>query len=102
MNNETYLDFCFIRNTAGGFSGVIDGMFRELFGGQRLHWYLDEKKCGDIEMVTAEVKGMSVWESEAAVLAHLEQQGTEMFWKYIQGCQFSIYPAMKGCGSCGK
>lgn len=101
MNNETYLDFCFIRHEKGNFSADIDGLFRTIFDGKRLNWYLEEKKQDGVEIVVAEVKGMSDWPSEDALLLYLEEQAGEAFWEYVQGYQFYIYPFKRGCQSCG-
>ncbi|WHY71190.1 hypothetical protein [Fictibacillus enclensis] len=104
MNNETYLDFCFIR-TFGVFEeslfSKVDKALQHLFDHQLLHWYLEEKKKDGLEIVIAEVRGMSEWTSEDEVLNHLEKAEGSSFWEYLQGCQFNVYPAMKGCGSCG-
>ncbi|OCA85134.1 hypothetical protein [Pseudobacillus wudalianchiensis] len=101
MNNETYLDFCFIRPEQGEFKQEVDRLLAELFSGKRLKWYLEEKKQDGLEVVVAEVKGMSNWSSEEELVLHLEDEADERFWNYIQGYQFYIYPFTKGCGSCG-
>ncbi|MBU7595555.1 hypothetical protein [Metabacillus halosaccharovorans] len=100
MRNETYLDFCFIREGTGNFSQEINLIFTEIFNGKRLYWYLDEKNQDGLEIVVAEVKGMSDWNSEEDLLHHLEEHGGNPFWNYIQGYQFVIHPDMKGCKSC--
>ncbi|CAH0345267.1 hypothetical protein [Bacillus sp. CECT 9360] len=100
MNNETYLDFCFIRGEAGGFAGEIDGILQEVFKGKRLNWYLEEKMADGVEIVVAEVKGMSNWHSENETLGYLEENAGVQFWQYLQGYQMYIYPA-KGCGTRG-
>jgi len=101
VNNETYLDFCFIRTEQGHFKEEIDELLQNLFGTKRLNWYLEEKKTAGAEMVIAEVKGMSDWTSEEELLLYLEEQADEPFWSYVQGCQLYIYPFKKGCASCG-
>lgn len=101
MKNETYLDFCFIREEKGSFSTEIDLLLKEMFSSNQLHWYLDEKSEQGLEIVVAEVKGMSDWSSEEQLLSYLEDRGSSSFWTYLQGYQFSIYPYMKGCQSCG-
>ncbi|MFE8699561.1 hypothetical protein ACFYKX_02870 [Cytobacillus sp. FJAT-54145] len=101
MNSETYLDFCFVRNAFGGFAVEIDEMLTKLFKGVRVNWYLEEKSAEGIEMVIAEVKGMSRWQSEDEVISFLEQNGDNCFWEYLQGYKMFVYPAKRGCGSCG-
>jgi hypothetical protein len=102
MNNETYLDFCFIRKPAGNFAKEIDQMLAKLFAGVRLHWYLEEKTIDDAEMVIAEIKGMSNWRSEDEALNFLEENGGERFWQYLQGYKMFVYPVtMKGSSCCG-
>ncbi|WP_101845432.1 hypothetical protein [Halobacillus sp. Marseille-P3879] len=101
MKNETFLDFCFIREEEGGFYEDIHHMLTSLFKGQRLHWYLDERIDNGVEIIIAEVKGMSKWSSEKEVEEYLEYQADESFWKVIQGYHFRIYPAEKGCATCG-
>ncbi|NMD71989.1 hypothetical protein HHO41_16945 [Bacillus sp. DNRA2] len=102
MNNETYLDFCFIRESVGNFSIEINDMLKQLFSGVKLDWYLEEKTIDNAEMVVVEVKGMSNWRSEEETLQFLEQHGTTEFWQYLQGYKMFIYPAtMRGCNSCG-
>lgn len=101
MNNETYLDFCFIRTEVGNFAKDINSMLTSLFEGVRLNWYLEEKTVEGAEMVVAEVKGMSNWSSEEETVQFLEEHAGEVFWQYLQGYKFFIYPAaMRGCTSC--
>jgi hypothetical protein len=101
MNNETYLDFCFIRAAVGNFSKEIDHQLTKLFEGVRLNWYLEEKGLEGAEIVIAEVKGMSYWRSEEEVLKHLEENADKNFWEYLQGYKLFVYPAgMRGCNSC--
>lgn len=101
MNNETFMDFCFIRNAAGNFSKEISAMLERLFKGQRLYWYLDEKTQMGLEIVVAEIKGMSTWKNEEEVCRFLEKEAGEPFWSLLQGFIVSIYPAMRGCTKCG-
>jgi len=101
MNSETYLDFCFIREAAGNFSEEIDQLLTELFKGIRLNWYLEEKIENGAEIVVAEVKGMSRWTSEDETIEFIETHADESFWSYLQGYKMFIYPAKRGCGSCG-
>lgn len=101
MNSETYLDFCFVREASGNFASEVDQMLTELFKGVRLNWYLDEKNEGGMDIVVAEVKGMSKWESEDETIDFIEDHAGDSFWRYLQGYQMYIYPAKRGCGSCG-
>ncbi|MFG6119829.1 hypothetical protein [Thalassobacillus sp. B23F22_16] len=102
MKSETYLDFCFIRENSGTLAAEVQNNFERIFKGQRLHWYLDDKTVLDAEVVVAEVKGMSSWESEQEVIDHLEESAGDTFWTALQGYQFYVYPPeKKGCGSCG-
>lgn len=101
MNSETFLDFCFVRKARGNFGTEIDGLLTRLFKGTRLHWYLDEKLVDGAEVVVAEVKGMSRWQSEEEVIEHIEECGEEPFWEFLQGYQMYVYPNKKGCNSCG-
>ncbi|WP_173917475.1 hypothetical protein [Halobacillus sp. Marseille-Q1614] len=99
--NETYLDFCFIQETTGSLAGDVNNMFKRIFSGQRLNWYMDEKSEDGIEVVVAEVKGMSSWTSVEEVIHHLDENAGEEFWETLQGYQFNVYPA-GGCSSCGQ
>ena len=101
MNSETYLDFCFVRDAKGDFASEIHGILADLFKDIRLNWYLDEKTKDGAEIVVAEVKGMSSWESEEETIEFIEQHAGEKFWEYLQGYQLYVYPAKRGCGSCG-
>ena len=101
MNSETYLDFCFIRMASGNFAIEIDQMLTKLFAGVRLNWYLEEKVENDVEIVIAEVKGMSKWNSEDETAAFIEDHADSAFWEYLQGYKMFIYPAKRGCSSCG-
>ncbi|WP_337958017.1 hypothetical protein [Guptibacillus sedimenti] len=101
MNNETYLDFCFIQQVTGDLAGEVDHMLKQVFEGQYLNWYLDEKVVNGAEIVVAEVKGMSEWTSEYDVTQHLERCADSKFWEVLQGYQFFVYPANRGCSSCG-
>lgn len=102
MNNETYLDFCFIRSAVGNFASEVDNLLSKVFEGVRLNWYLEEKTVEGTEVVVAEVKGMSYWRSESEIIQHLEEKAEEAFWEYLQGYKLFVYPAgMKGCNSCG-
>lgn len=101
MNSETFLDFCFVREFQGAFRTDIENILTDLFKGTRLHWYLDEKVIEGVEVVVAEVKGMSRFQSEEEVIQYIEEKGTEPFWNYLQGYQMYVYPNKKGCNSCG-
>ncbi|MGG0719341.1 hypothetical protein ABE096_17325 [Robertmurraya massiliosenegalensis] len=101
MISETFLDFCFIREEKGNFRNEIEQLFTSLFKGTKLHWYLDEKKVEEVEVVVAEVKGMSRWQSESEVIQFLEENASEKFWEFLQGYQMYVYPVQKGCHSCG-
>ncbi|WP_338451021.1 hypothetical protein R4Z09_03620 [Niallia oryzisoli] len=101
MNSETYLDFCFIREETGNFAAEIHRVLLELFKDIRLNWYLDEKTEDGIEIVVAEIKGMSRWQSEEETINYIEENAGESFWKYLQGYQMNVYPVKRGCGSCG-
>lgn len=101
-NNETYLDFCFIRPRTGGFSSDINKLLATVFTDKRLNWYLEEKIMDEAEMVIAEVKGMSDWSSEEETIRFLENHAGSEFWEYLQGYKLFIYPVtMRGCTSCG-
>lgn len=101
MTSETYLDFCFMRGESGGFSNEIEQILKETFGKKRLNWYLEEKTIEGAELVIAEVKGMSDWNSEEETILFLEENAGEMFWEYLQGYKMFIYPVKRGCNSCG-
>ncbi|WHZ04119.1 hypothetical protein QNH48_05525 [Neobacillus sp. YX16] len=101
MNSETYLDFCFIREQTGDFAADIDELLKSMFGKKRLNWFLEEKTIEGAEMVIAEVKGMSDWSSEEETILFLEDHADSKFWEYLQGYKMFIYPAKKGCNSCG-
>ncbi len=74
MNNETYLDFCFVRKTQGNFSKEINDLFSALFTGLYLNWFLEEKIEQGADIVIAQVKGMSKWRSEEETIQFLEDQ----------------------------
>jgi hypothetical protein len=101
MNSETYVDFCFIREQTGDFAADIDELLKSMFGKKRLNWFLEEKTIDGAEMVIAEVKGMSDWSSEEETILFLEDHADSKFWEYLQGYKMFIYPAKKGCNSCG-
>jgi hypothetical protein len=101
MISETYLDFCFVREQTGDFTTVIDELLKNMFGKKRLNWFLEEKTMDGVEMVIAEVKGMSDWDSEEATIQFIEENADQKFWDYLQGYKMFIYPVKKGCNSCG-
>lgn len=102
MNNETYLDFCFIRQKKENFSEEIHAILSKLFADVKLHWFLEEKVEQGVEMVIAQVKGMSKWCSEEEAIEFIESQAEPVFWDYLQGYQMYIYPVNKrGCANCG-
>ncbi|MFC5733159.1 hypothetical protein [Cytobacillus gottheilii] len=101
MNSETYIDFCFIRESSGSFKEEIDQLLRELFAKIRLNWYLDVKQKDGLEIIVAEIKGMSKWQSEAELIQFIETNAKEDFWTYLQGYKAFIYPQSKGGKSCG-
>ncbi|MBI0578871.1 hypothetical protein IEC97_16010 [Neobacillus cucumis] len=101
MTSETYIDFCFIRSESGGFAKEIDQILKETFANKRLNWFLEEKTMDEAEMVVAEIKGMSDWGSEEETIMFLEENAGEKFWEYLQGYKMFIYPAKRGCNSCG-
>ncbi|MDL4841916.1 hypothetical protein [Aquibacillus rhizosphaerae] len=95
--SETYLDFCFIQEVSGELATNVQSMFEQLFKYERLHWYLDAKQEEGAEIVVAEVKGMSRWETEQEVIDYLEETANEDFWSTLQGYQFQVLPVEKGC-----
>ena len=54
-----------------------------------------------IDIVVAEVKGMSGWESEEETIEFIENHADDRFWKYLQGYQINVYSAKRGCNTCG-
>lgn len=101
MLSETYLDFCFVQKSRKSLVPEINAGFQEIFKRHRLHWYLDTKSKDGLEIVVAEIKGMSSWQTEEDVLDHLEQHASEEFWSTLQGYQFQVLPLKKGSGTCG-
>jgi hypothetical protein len=101
MTSETYLDFCFMREQSGGFFIEIEEILKKTFGKKRLNWFLEERTIEGAEMVIAEVKGMSDWNSEEETILFLEENADEKFWEYLQGYKMFIYPVKRGCKSCG-
>lgn len=95
--SETYLDFCFIRKKNGSLKEDVHSMFETLFEKERLHWFLDEKEEMGAQIVVAEVKGMSKWNSEEEVMEYLDTNASEEFWTLLQGFQFNVFPVMRGC-----
>jgi hypothetical protein len=101
MTSETYIDFCFVRPQTGGFSLVIDELLKTTLAKKQLNWYLEEKTVDDVEVVVAEVKGMSSWASEEEAIQFFEENAGEPFWEYLQGYKMFIYPVLRGCQNCG-
>ncbi|WP_253701705.1 hypothetical protein [Bacillus sp. FJAT-27445] len=101
MNSETYIDFCFARKEAGSFSQEVDSLLKELFSGKRLNWYLEEKMVDGADVVIAEIKGMSPFQTEEETIHYIETKASEAFWEYLQGYKIFVYPNKRGCGSCG-
>lgn len=101
MTSETFIDFCFMREQSGGFTAEIDELLKETFGKKRLNWFLEEKTVDGAEVVVAEIKGMSDWQSEEESIQFIEENAGERFWKYLQGYKMFIYPVKRGCNSCG-
>jgi hypothetical protein len=101
MTSETYIDFCFVRQEAGGFSHEIDELLKTTFSKKRLNWFLEEKTLDGAEMVIAEIKGMSDWGSEEETIQFIEENAGDEFWEYLQGYKMFIYPVKRGCNSCG-
>ncbi|KQU18700.1 hypothetical protein ASG65_08070 [Bacillus sp. Leaf13] len=101
MNSETYLDFCFVKEASGNFAAEIDKLLSDLFKDVRLNWYLDEKSMDGVDIVVAEVKGMSNWESVVETNEYIENHAEDTFWEYLQGFQMNVYTAKRGCNTCG-
>ncbi|MBT2654813.1 hypothetical protein J7E81_06055 [Bacillus sp. ISL-18] len=101
MTSETYIDFCFVRPETGGFASEIDELLKKTFAKKRLNWFLEEKTSEGIEIVVAEIKGMSNWQSEEETIQFIEEHADETFWEYLQGYKMFIYPVLRGCNSCG-
>ncbi|MDF9761931.1 MULTISPECIES: hypothetical protein [Peribacillus] len=101
MNSETYLDFCFIKEASGNFAVEIDMLLSDLFKDVRLNWYLDEKSIDGVDIVVAEVKGMSRWESEEEAIEFIEIHAGDLFWKHLHGYQLNVYMTKRGCNTCG-
>ncbi|NRD78042.1 hypothetical protein HPT25_11660 [Bacillus sp. BRMEA1] len=102
MTSETYIDFYFVRPLEGGFALVIDELLKKVFTKKQLNWYLEEKYVEGVELVIAEVKGMSSWAYEDEAIEFLEENADQRFWKFLQGYKMFIYPVLRGCNSCGK
>ncbi|CAH0288705.1 hypothetical protein [Peribacillus simplex] len=101
MNSETYIDLCFVKVASVNFSSEIDKLLSDLFKGARLNWYLDEKSIGGLDIVVAEVKGMSGWESEEETIEFIENHADDRLWKYLRGYQIYVYSEKRGCNTCG-
>jgi hypothetical protein len=102
MNSETYIDFIFAKkHEGGGFTPEIDSLLKELFPGKRLSWYLEEKVSEGADVVIAEIKGMSPFQSEDEAIEFIETNAQGVFWDYLQGYKIFIYPNKRGCNSCG-
>ncbi|MEY8732333.1 hypothetical protein AB9M92_08755 [Peribacillus frigoritolerans] len=101
MNSETYIDFCFVKVASVNFASEINKLLSDLFNGFRLNWFLDEKSMNGIDIVVAEVKGMSGWKSEEETIEFIENHADDRFWKYLQGYQINVYSAKRGCNTCG-
>jgi len=101
MTSETYIDFCFVRPEIGDFALVIDELLKQIFAKKRLNWFLEEKTYEGIEMVVAEIKGMSNWQSEEETIQFIEEHAGDAFWEYLQGYKMFIYPVLRGCNSFG-
>jgi hypothetical protein len=100
MKSEVMLDFCFVRKRIGMFKTDVESELKKLFKGN-LHWYLDERSEDNVEMIVAEVRGVSPWQTKDDVLNHMEQKGSDSFWEWLQGYHLQVYPNTKGCVSCG-
>ncbi|MFD1359347.1 hypothetical protein ACFQ4X_15600 [Fictibacillus halophilus] len=101
IKNETLIDLCFIRSVGEGFEKEIDELLQSMFVEQHLYWYLDGKQAEGANIVVAELRGMSTWESEEDVLNFLENQAVPQFWEYLQGYQIQVFAAKKGSANCG-
>ncbi|WP_231689548.1 hypothetical protein [Bacillus sp. FJAT-27245] len=101
MNSETYIDLFFARKEEGKFSPEVDSLLKELFSGKRLNWYLEEKQEDGVDVVIAEIKGMSPFQTEEEGIAFIEMHAGDRFWDYLQGYKIFVYPNKRGCGSCG-
>jgi len=101
MTSETYIDFCFMRPVVGDFAAEIDRLLKSTFAKKRLNWFLEEKTMDGVEMVVAEIKGMSDWSSEEETILFIDEHAEEQFWEYLQGYKMFIYPVKRGCNSCG-
>jgi hypothetical protein len=102
MNSETYIDFIFARKKeGGGFTPEVESLLKELFPGKRLSWYLEEKVSEGADVVIAEIKGMSPFQSEDEAIEFIETTAQDVFWEYLQGYKIFIYPNKRGCNSCG-
>jgi hypothetical protein len=54
-----------------------------------------------MDIMMAEIKGMSSWQTNEEAEAFIENKADDVFWDYLQGYQMFIFPQTKGCGSCG-
>lgn len=102
MISETYIDFCFIRKKAEpDFAKEIDRMLQRLYYETRLEWNIHGREEQDVQIVLAEIKGMSRWQTEDEAIDFIETETDDQFWDYLQGYQVAVYPQMAGCGNCG-
>ncbi|SET02483.1 hypothetical protein SAMN05216389_104210 [Oceanobacillus limi] len=102
MLSETFLDFCFVEKETGNLSNKIESTFEGLFKHERrLHWYLNKKVENGLEIIVAEVKGISKWQTEDEVIDYLESNAEEGFWNSLQGYQLQVLPVSRGCCKSG-
>jgi hypothetical protein len=102
MNSETYIDFCFIRETEEEpFAGEIERQLQKLFGKSRLRWHIYGRQEENMDIMMVEIKGMSGWQTNEEAETFIKNKADDVFWDYLQGYQMFIFPQTKGCGSCG-
>ena len=91
MKAEFTLDLCFIRlNTQEKkFTDLIENELKALFSGIG-NWTLKVRQEGLLDIALAEVNGIWSWETEAMVVAYLEEKASAPFWEWLQGFQVKL------------
>ena len=60
---------------------------------------MDEKTIDGVEIVVAEVKGMSRWESEEETIEFIENMREMNFGNICKVIRCNVYPAKRGCNA---
>lgn len=103
--SEFFIDFCFIRETPDPSTDSIPLMREEVE--KQLHqvlgecgsWFLTIRTESNLDIITAETKGIAPWAHVEDVERDMERKADSYFWDWLHSYRIRIIPK-EDAGSC--